>query len=48
MCVVIVKCEMLRQSDIMCFVLKNLNDFRVCLKNKYEKLLLYFVIVKFF
>lgn len=47
MCAVIVKREMLRQSDIMCSVSKNLNDLRACLKNKYEKLLSYFVTVKF-
>lgn len=47
MCTVIVKREMLRQSDIMCSVSKNPNDLRACLKNKYEKLLSYFVTVKF-
>lgn len=47
MCAVIVKREMLRQSDIMCSVSKNPNDLRACLKNKYEKLLSYFVTVKF-
>lgn len=47
MCAVIVKREMLRHSDIMCSVSKNPNDLRACLKNKYEKLLSYFVTVKF-
>lgn len=47
MCTVIVKREMLRQSDIMCSVSKNPNDLRACLKNRYEKLLSYFVTVKF-
>ena len=46
-CVVIVKREMLRQNDVICSVSHNINDLKACLKNKYEKLLSYFVTVKF-
>ncbi|XP_078338073.1 uncharacterized protein LOC111133637 isoform X1 [Crassostrea virginica] len=46
-CVVIVKREMLRQNDVICSGSQNINDLKSCLKNKYEKLLSYFVTVKF-